>query len=50
MDKEVVLVIVGVITLLLILAAGLLLGNEQYLRCVELVVDKSAAEIRLVCK
>jgi hypothetical protein len=50
MDKELIVVPIIITVLLLVIFSTFVIFNEQHLRCVELVKDKPAAEIRVVCK
>jgi len=43
-------VVVGVLAGLAIFLGSLLFSQEQQLRCISTLKDKSAAEIRVVCK
>ena len=48
--KEMLIVVFGIVSGIAAIMGALLLSQEQQLRCINTLKDKSAAEISVVCK
>jgi len=48
--KEMLIIVLGIASAFAAIIGALLLSKEQQLRCINMLKDKPAAEIRVVCK